>query len=136
MADIDAEHVPPGKRRLPPRKEACVVLSPEVVVPPVLSRADVALAALARGGHVTHRAFPLSLASGAKGIVCAVCGAGGVTLQASFREACSQRPTAWGGRVLRCLAQGRYKMGRDWVPLIELWRPRDLVESGQALRPL
>eukprot|EP00959_Pyramimonas_sp_CCMP1952_P120775 2525149-Pyramimonas_sp.AAC.1 len=31
---------------------------------------------------------------------------------------------------------GRYKMGRDWVPLIEPWRPRDLVESGQALRPL
>eukprot|EP00959_Pyramimonas_sp_CCMP1952_P396037 8297984-Pyramimonas_sp.AAC.1 len=133
MADLDCQHV--KTRRAREGRAVLSVMPPPVVVPPIVSRADVALAALRRDGHPSHQAFPIHLGNGATGMVCAVCGVGGVALSASFRAQCNLRPSAWGVRVLRGLALGRYLQGSTWVPLAEPWRPDLLVASGQALRP-
>eukprot|EP00959_Pyramimonas_sp_CCMP1952_P417172 8740427-Pyramimonas_sp.AAC.1 len=75
-------HVPVSKRVRVPRSEAprLQVIPPPPVASSVESRADVAITVLRREGHATHRAFPFTLAGGRRGAVCALCGAGGVTV--------------------------------------------------------
>eukprot|EP00959_Pyramimonas_sp_CCMP1952_P038285 801024-Pyramimonas_sp.AAC.1 len=142
MADLDAVHVTDKERTARargPRQLPLVVLPPPAVVPPVLSRADLACARVASAPGRQHVIHPFQVGGEAGRmwcVVCVVCGYGGTLVSASLSTCCAgpPQPKSWGARVLSNLGRtpARFSVNKEWRPLVQPLRSGLLIRAGES----